>query len=54
MIRGIAENMVAVVNTALKGFSDMQLVLLTGKNAKVSCEIYVSMLHMVIQRNSLW
>ena len=41
MIRGIAENMVAVVNTALKGFSDMQLDLLKGKNAKVSGSTYV-------------
>ena len=39
VIRGIAENMVAVVNTALKGFSDMQLVLLTGENTKVSVEM---------------
>ena len=30
MLRSIAENMVAVVNTALKGFSEMQLKLIKG------------------------
>ena len=30
VLRSIAENMVAVVNTALKGFSKMQLMLLKG------------------------
>lgn len=36
MLRSIAENMVAVVNTALKGFSEMQLLLLRGEGAIVS------------------
>jgi hypothetical protein len=33
VLRGIAENMVAVVNTALKCFSGMQHLLLDGEGA---------------------
>ena len=36
ILRSIAENMVAVLNTALKGFSEMQLMLLKGEGVAVS------------------
>lgn len=40
MLRGIAENMVAVVNTALKCFSGMQHLLLDGEGAVNVCVSY--------------
>lgn len=36
-LRNTAENIVAVVNNALKSFSDMQMLLVKGDMAKVKC-----------------
>lgn len=36
ILRSIAESMVAVLNTALKAFSEMQLMLLRGEGVTVS------------------